>query len=80
MRTTFTIEIKADVHEDDIQARQLFKELLRDNAQALYSQVSVISRRPPTIKVTVEDEEQGTVHVPLFAGGEWGETFMEDYS
>ena len=76
MRTTFTITLHADVKEYDHAAQDAFKELLRDNAETLYAQCSIVSRRPPTITVTVQDETQGTVRVPLF-----GEVVHEeDYS
>jgi hypothetical protein len=75
MRTTFNIEIKADLMEDDPVSRAAFQEVLRDNAETLWSQCSLISKRTPTITITMVDEEVGTVDIPLFAG-----VFEEDYS
>jgi hypothetical protein len=73
MRTKFTIEIKADILTDDPIGRQVFVETLKDNAETLYAQVAMLSRKPPTVNVTVEDEEVGTISLPLFAG-------VDDYS
>jgi hypothetical protein len=75
MRTTFTIELQADINTDDGAGRAAFNALLRDNSETLYAQCAMISRRPPTIVVTVCDEEVGTVSIPLFS-----DSYEEDYS
>jgi hypothetical protein len=76
MRTTFVIEIKADMRTDDPEARAVFGELLRQSAETLYSECAMLSRRPPTMTITTCDEEKGTIHIPLFSAV----THEEDYS
>jgi hypothetical protein len=69
MRTKFMIEIKADILTDDQEARDAFEYLLKDTAEMLYAQVAMLSRKPPIVNVTVEDEEVGTISLPLFTSG-----------
>lgn len=64
MRTTFTMELKVDI--DDKEEREVINEALRQAAQLLFAQATLISqRRAPVIRVQSENSVDGVQELPL---------------
>lgn len=66
MRSTFTIELQADISAAEPERRRAFIELVLKVSKQLYTQSSMIASTPPTITVNEVGTSKGKVSHPVF--------------
>ena len=76
MLVSIKVTVNASIKEDDVNGMAAVEAILKETGEGLYAQIALVSNRPPTISVEIDDEKHGTRDIGLFHMS----SHEEDYS